>query len=87
EENMIFPRKAVMSIANDAENPQDGVILALIFDGVSNRNEFEELINLTEDDIDFDDKVIHLENREVKMSQNTATLVKNAIKEPKYQST
>ncbi|BCC09519.1 MULTISPECIES: tyrosine-type recombinase/integrase [Bacillus cereus group] len=87
EENMIFPRKAIMSIANDAENPQDGVILALIFDGVSNRNEFEELINLTEDDIDFDDKVIHLENREVKMSQNTATLVKNAIKEPKYQST
>ncbi|HFK1543418.1 TPA: hypothetical protein ACGXM3_005240 [Bacillus cereus] len=87
EENMIFPKEEIMSIANEAENPQDGVILALIFDGVSNKNEFEELINLSEDDIDFDDKVIKLEDREVPMSEDTYTLVKGAINEPKYSST
>ncbi|MFC9727614.1 MULTISPECIES: hypothetical protein [Bacillus cereus group] len=86
EENMIFPKEEIMSIANDADNPQDGVILALIFDGVSNKNEFEELINLTEHDVDFDDKVIRLEDREVSMSDDTYTLVKGAINEPKYQS-
>ncbi|MGE6347957.1 tyrosine-type recombinase/integrase [Bacillus mycoides] len=86
EENMIFPKEEIMSMANETENPQDGVILALIFDGVSNKNEFEELINLSEDNIDFDDKVIKLEDREVPMSQETALLVKDAIHEDKYQS-
>ncbi|WP_168898305.1 phage integrase family protein [Bacillus sp. ISTL8] len=87
EENMIFPKEEIMSIATEAENPQDGVILALIFDGVSNKNEFEELINLSEDDIDFDEKVIKLEDREVPMSEDTCELVKDAIHEPKYSST
>jgi integrase len=78
-ENMIFDKEEIMAMAEDAENAQDGVILALLFDGVSHKNEFEELINLTKKDINFETKEINLPNRTIPMSQETTFLVKDAL--------
>lgn len=47
EENMMFDKDEIMDMAMSADNAQDGVILVLLFDGVSHKNEFDELINLT----------------------------------------
>lgn len=83
---MLFDRDEIMAMAEEADNAQDGVILALLFDGVSHKDEFEELINLTEDDIDFDSKEINLEDRTIPMSQETTLLVKNALNDDTYYS-
>jgi integrase len=91
EENMIFNKDEIMRMALDAENAQDGVILGLIFDGVSHKNEFEELINLTEDDVDFDNQEIKIVkdgevDRVIPMSTETAILVRQALKDDTYVS-
>ncbi|HDX9578406.1 TPA: hypothetical protein ROX88_001937, partial [Bacillus pseudomycoides] len=65
EENMIFDKGKIMDMAMSAGNVQDGVILGLLFDGVSHKNEFEELINLTKDNVDEENKEIVLGNRVV----------------------
>lgn len=79
EENMIFDRDEIMEMALNADNAQDGVILALLFDGVSHKNEFEELIELTKDDIDFDNKEIRLKDRTIPMRHETKILVEDAL--------
>lgn len=82
----IFMKDNIMDICLDATNAQDGVILALIFDGVSYKNEYEELINLREKDFDFTNNLIKLPNRTIKMSQETKILVKGALKDTEYYS-
>jgi integrase len=79
EENMIFDKDEIMEMVEFADNPQDGVIVGLLFDGVSHKNEFEELIELTKDNIDFDNRVINLEDRQVPMSDRTYLAVKGAL--------
>ncbi|MDM5187559.1 hypothetical protein QUF99_09575 [Bacillus sp. DX4.1] len=86
EENMRFDKDEIMEMAMSADNAQDGVILGLLFDGVSHKNEFEELTNLTEDNIDEENQQIILENRIVPMSTETAILVRRALEEDKYVS-
>ena len=80
-ENMIFDREEIMDLALHADNAQDGVILGLLYDGVSHKNEFEELINLTEEDIDFENQEINLQDRVVPVSTETMILIKDALKQ------
>ncbi|WP_050552613.1 phage lytic cycle repressor MrpR family protein [Bacillus cereus] len=88
EENMRFDKDEIMEMAMSADNAQDGVILGLLFDGLSHKNEFEELVNLTEDNIDEDNQQIVLEDREepIPMSTETAILVRRALEEDTYVS-
>ncbi|GIN88443.1 hypothetical protein J6TS2_48290 [Heyndrickxia sporothermodurans] len=90
EENMIFDKDELMEMAMGADNFQDGVIPALIFDGVShkkkNGEEFWELVNLTKDDIDFENGIIKLEDRDIPMSKGTEILVKRALDDDTYYS-
>lgn len=79
EENMIFDRDEIMEMALNTDNAQDGVILGLLFDGVSHKNEFEELVNLTKQDFNFEDKLINLEDRTIPMSHETKMLVEDAL--------
>ena len=62
-----------------SDNAQDGVILGLLFDGLSHRNEFEELTNLTKDQVDFDNCEIELEDRVIPISHQTRTLIRHAL--------
>ncbi|WP_179191755.1 hypothetical protein [Bacillus thuringiensis] len=73
-----------MDMAMGADKAQDGVMLGLLFDGLSHENEFRELINLTEDNIDEENQQIVLENRTIPMSAETAILVRKALEEDVY---
>lgn len=88
EENMIFDKDEIMEMAMSADNAQDGVILGLLFDGLSHKNEFEELTELTKDDINMDteNQEIILEDRNVPISTETAILIRRALDEDKYVS-
>lgn len=90
EEHMIFDKKEIMDMAKNSDNAQDGVIPALIFDGVSSKKkhneEFYELVNLKNEDIDWNNNEIVLEDRRIPMSKETVELVRDAIKENIYQS-
>ncbi|WP_240522446.1 phage lytic cycle repressor MrpR family protein [Bacillus toyonensis] len=77
-------KEEIMRIVTRAENPQDGVILALIFDGVSYKNEFEELANLKIDDIDYNNGRITLPNRVISISEETKTILISAIESTEY---
>lgn len=84
EENMIFDKDEIMAMAEESDNPQDGVILSLLIDGLSPKNEFEELINLKSSDINFEDNVIKLADREIPMSDETVLIVKDALRQDTY---
>lgn len=83
---MMFDKDEIMEMAMSADNAQDGVILGLLFDGVNHKNEFDELINLTEDNIDEENQEIILEDRIIPMSTETSILVNRALKEDGYVS-
>lgn len=98
EENMFFEKKEIDYLAEYAENAQDGVILNLIFDGVSNKNRFQELINIKESDVDYDSLVINIPEmktgdeispaRVVPISSTTARMIRKAMDfDEKYVST
>ena len=86
EENMIFDKDQIMEMAMNADNSQDGVILALLFDGVSHKNEFEELIHLTKDNVNEDHQEIVLADRVLPISTETLILVRRALEEDTYVS-
>lgn len=88
QENSTFNKKDIFYMAHNSENPQDGVILGLIFDGVNYKNEFEELINLTIDRCNLDGLKINFPNRDeaLDISDETRTLIKEAFEQKKYRS-
>lgn len=96
QDNMIFDKDAIMEMASFADNAQDGVILALLFDGLSYRDKYTELVELTEEMIDLDNNSIHLparqegdtriEPRTIKISNETKKLIKSAINDSEYVS-
>lgn len=82
----VFMKDTIMSICLNATNAQDEVIPALIFDGVSYKNEYEELVNLKKEDIDFESSTNNLGNRVIPMSSQTAILVRHALDVNEYYS-
>lgn len=83
-----FSREQIFQMALASKNAQDGVILALLFEGVSYKNEFEELSNITLDSIDLKNRQIHFKSRDLpfEISEETAFLVAKAISDTKYYS-
>lgn len=98
EENMIFTKSEIDSLSGYADNAQDGVILSLLFDGVSHKRKFVELRNLRWQDVDKDNLVINipqlvdedtgeiLKERQVPISHNTRMMIDSAVAETKYVS-
>ena len=87
-EEIVYTRQEIMTMAMHTENAQDGAIIALLFDGVNNKNQFHELVNLKKEHIDFNEQTatIHGEDgiRKIKMSTETCILVKDAIEQDEY---
>ncbi len=78
-DNLVFPKDEIMEMAIRADNAQDGVIIALLFDGVSLKNNYEELINLKINKFDEENRTITTENgRVIPLSKETTILVKHA---------
>ncbi|MEB4869021.1 hypothetical protein P8831_09865 [Priestia megaterium] len=100
EENMIFTKVDIEALAQYADNTQDGVILPLIFDGISHKNKFLELRNIRIQDCDFNEMVINIPqltdeetgeifpSRQVPISNTTKVMVQRAMDfDEKYVST
>lgn len=97
-DNMILTKDDIYTIAQYSENAQDGVILNLLFDGVSHKRKFVELRNIRIQDVDMDNLVINipqlvdedtgevLPERQVPISSDTARLIRSAMEEEKYAS-
>ncbi len=75
----LFDKEEIMAMAQDADNAQDGVIVALLFDGISHKDDFKELINLKEQDINFEEGIIRLKDRGIPISHETKILVQDAL--------
>ncbi|PAD25227.1 hypothetical protein CHH62_13125 [Niallia circulans] len=98
EENMILPKAEIDDLSGYAENAQDGVILNLLFDGVSHKRKFIELRNICIQDVDQESLVINvpqlkdgetgelLSSRTVPISKETLRMINAAMKEKKYAS-
>lgn len=97
-ENMIFTKSEIESLSGYSENAQDGVILNLLFDGISHKRKFLELRNIRIQDCDFDTMVIYLPQlvdedtgeilpeRQVPISAHTRVMIQSAMAEVKYAS-
>ncbi|WP_273854020.1 HNH endonuclease [Guptibacillus spartinae] len=85
-EYALFTAGEIMNIAMGADNAQDGVVLALLFEGLNNKKTFQELINLKYKDVDFDRNEIHLTDRTITITPKTAKLITNAYTQDEYLS-
>lgn len=98
EENMILPKAEIDALSGYAENAQDGVILNLLFDGISHKRKFVELRNIRIQDVNEEALTINipqlvdedtgefLASRTVPISKETLRMIKAAMKESKYAS-
>lgn len=91
-QGLYLTRDEVMYIAKHSINAQDGVILALLYDGFSHKENFKELVNLKVEDIDWDSGIVTIEgrpekNNKVKLSNETILLLKKAVGNDEYLST
>jgi predicted SprT family Zn-dependent metalloprotease len=89
--NMYFTKNEIDVLTQYAENSQDGVILSLIFDGISHNNVFIELRNTRLQDVDQDNMVINvpelhdeetgetLPMRQVPISGETLKMIERAM--------
>ncbi|SNS86519.1 hypothetical protein SAMN05444672_10327 [Bacillus sp. OK838] len=90
-ENMFFSKRDINALAENSENSQDGVLPNLIFDGVSYKNKFVELVNLKIQHVDFDNNIINIPQlvdpdtgeilpaREVPISESTVRMIRRAM--------
>lgn len=97
-DTIILSKDEIYSISEYSENAQDGVILNLLFDGISHKRKFVELINLKITDVDKDNLVINvpqlvdedtgeiLPQRQVPISSQTLRMIEHAMSETKYAS-
>ena len=87
-EDIVFSRQEIMSMAMSADNAQDGAIIAVLFDGVNNKNQFSEIINLKKSDFDPQNNQLKISNedncRVINLSTETCILVKQAIDNDEY---
>lgn len=88
-DEMIFTRDEIYYMADYAENAQDGVLLALLFEGVSHKNEMLEMREIKESDVDFENNTIYIKNREknIPLSNSAMRMINRAIREEFYFST
>ncbi|UQZ76190.1 hypothetical protein C2I17_17400 [Niallia circulans] len=98
EDNMILTQGDIYALGGYAENAQDGVILYLLFDGISHKRKFVELRNIRIQDVNEDALTINipqlvdedtgeiLPSRTVPISKETLRMIDAAMKEKKYAS-
>lgn len=87
--DIIFTRQEIMSMAMSADNAQDGAIIAVLFDGLNNKNKFSEIVNLKKDNFHPEDNRLYIynengEGRTISLSSDTCILLKQAINQHEY---
>lgn len=85
----IVTKDELYDLCGDCESPQDRVIFSLLFEGCTGGENFEELINLTIDDVDENNNILALskndgQQRQIEVSQECIDIVLEAGEETTY---
>lgn len=85
---LYFNDSEIRQIEDGCNNPQDAVIIRLLFEGVNGKY-YSELRNLKKQDVDFDNCILTLtdqdgEQRKLKVSQRAIDLIGKAIEQKHY---
>lgn len=88
DDDLVISRNKLYSIAKVCENFQDAIALILLFEGVSYRNDMEELRDIKISEIDFINNRVFLKKRNdyLKLSNETMRVLSNSINEIYYYS-
>ena len=73
-----YTKKELIDICNTFINPQDKFIVYAIFMGI-NGKEYEDLCTLKEEDVDFDNKIIKLENKTISMDEYLEEVLRDTL--------
>ena len=76
QKNKIMDRKQVLDICNQALNARDAFAILCLFEGICGKT-FSEIANMTINDIDKENNIVHLPNRDLEISRE---LVQYAIR-------
>ncbi|MFS0667197.1 HNH endonuclease [Peribacillus frigoritolerans] len=83
-----FNENELDEIIGKCVNAQDAVIFRLLFEGVFGQNDYNEILNLKKDDIDWDKRVLYLKDgenkRTLEVSEKCIDLLRKAIEEKDY---
>lgn len=92
KEEVYINNKNLLRIESLLQNYQDAIIPRLIFEGVSGKS-FSELTNLREEDLDFENNILHLTEtldkdysikRTLQVSTHTMEMIKGAVAQDIY---
>ena len=93
EERQFITEEEYYELLEDAEdgkfngNYQDKLILVLLWNKIKGERSYSEILDIKEDDIDFDNNTINLADRQVEITDFEMEIVKKAIFEKKYVKT
>ena len=76
--NDVITREELMKDIHKIKNAMDRAIILLIFDGVKG-DKLSDVLNIKKDDIDFNKKRIHIDNRIYNVSEETIKELREAI--------
>ncbi|MGZ9816200.1 phage lytic cycle repressor MrpR family protein [Peribacillus simplex] len=83
-----FTENELDEIIGKCVNAQDAVIFRLLFEGVFGQNDYNELLNLKKEDIDWDKRILYLKDgenkRTLEVSEKCMDLLSKAIEEKDY---
>lgn len=79
----ICTKSEVVSAIDNLVNPIDKFIVMSIFNGISG-NRFTDILNLKKSDIDFNESVINVAGKKIKMDDAFKQIAKDAINQREY---
>lgn len=90
DKKLFMSKDELKDTIENIHNAQDAVIMQLLFEGVSG-NKMSELLNLKQEDIDWDNNILHLEDdkfgkRDVEVTEDCLQLIQQAINQTIYYS-
>jgi integrase len=88
---ILFSEEEIRNMMSEMVNAQDRIIFQLIFFEGINGYEHSEILNLTKSDIDWTDRILHVKDdkhgkRDVRVSEETLSLIEKAIEQTHYQN-
>jgi len=88
KEKKFISKDEIIKMTDDCVNKQDKLLSLLLFEGVYGIK-FDELVNLKEEDVDFDNNILNLirddgNERQLKISDKLVSIIKDSLIETEY---
>ncbi len=83
QKNRIMDREQILSICNQAINARDAFAILCLFEGIFGKS-YSEICNLSIDDIDIENRIVHLPNRDLEVSKEFVNYALRAENDLEY---